>query len=96
MADNRCDLEYLHTYGSGDFCRCGQVPNRLLAAPPCDCGGGRRDPPLHRPDCRAVVWAKERNAWIADHPGINPTLMRAPERRVGNQPEEGGRSSAIK
>ena len=71
-----------HSYGKGETCACGQVPNRLLSAALCDCGGGRLDPPAHDTGCRAVLWTRERNEWVDSHPGTDPPLEKAPERTV--------------
>ena len=68
-----CGRSGQHFYGKGDFCRCGQVPNHLLTAQRCNCGGSRLDTPIHTPDCRGVVWANERNAWVAEHPDTDPS-----------------------
>ena len=73
-----------HWYGRSDeeMCRCGQVPQRFLAAVSCDCGGSQLDPPEHQPRCRCVKWAQERTAWIEAHPGVEPALVKV-EQRVG-------------
>lgn len=60
----------------------GQVPQRLLAAVRCSCGGGRLKPPEHERECLAVLWAEERNAWVAAHPGLDPLLLPVPERKI--------------
>ena len=73
-----CGDRNQHWYGKGDYCRCGQVPNRLLAAVRCDCRGARLDPPLHKPECLAVTWANERTEWVGSHPGLDPPLPQGP------------------
>jgi hypothetical protein len=81
-----CGDHNQHYYGQGDVCACGQVPNRLVTAPLCDCGGNGLRPPEHQPLCRAVLWAKDRNEWVTANPGVDPLLPMVPERkvRVGN------------
>ena len=71
-----------HWYGKGGTCACGQVPNRLLSAAACDCGGGRRPQPAHDAECRAAVWARERNEWVEAHRGTDPPLEKVTERTV--------------
>ena len=82
MYTRTCGDERAHWYGKGDMCACGIVPNRLLAAPLCDCGGSRRHPPEHDVYCRAVKWANERNAWVIANPHVEPPLSRVPRRAV--------------
>ena len=77
-----CGQDGQHWYGKGDLCSCGQIPNRLLSAMKCDCGGGRLDPPEHERSCREVKWAGERNALAAGHPDMEPPLAPVPERKV--------------
>ena len=78
-----CGDRGVHWYGAGDICACGQVPNHLLAAPRCDCGGTILDPPLHEPSCRVVRWVMEREAWVTANPHIDPPLPHV-EREVRN------------
>jgi len=80
MYTHTCGDGGRHWYGKGEMCACGQVPNRLLASPSCDCGGSRIEPPVHARQCRAVVWANERNAWVDAHQIVRPSLSRVPER----------------
>ncbi len=82
MYTKTCGDRGMHWYSKGDMCACGQVPVRLLSTPSCSCGGGRLDPPEHDPECRSVIWAKDRNAWVAANPDVEPRLAHVPERRV--------------
>ena len=66
----------------GETCACGQGPARLLSTPSCSCGGGRLDPPEHAADCRSVVWARDRNAWVAANPDVSPSLAPVAVRNV--------------
>ena len=87
MYTDTCGERGLHWYGHGEMCACGQVPKRLLAAPLCDCGGSRLKPPEHEPDCRAVNWALERNAWADAHPDVEPPLATVPDRAIARGAE---------
>ena len=60
MYTKTCGDRGMHWFSQGDTCACGQVPARLLSTPSCSCGGGRLDPPVHDPECRSVIWAKDR------------------------------------
>ena len=81
MYTQTCGDGNKHWYGPGKMCACGHVPNDLLAAASCDCGS--RSSGVHEPECRAVRWAKERNAWVAAHSaGVEPPLGKVPERKV--------------
>ena len=66
-----CSRQTVHTYVKRDdgMCGCGQVPARLLTPLTCDCGGSRKAPPVHQGRCRAVAWARERNALGGGVPG---------------------------
>ena len=57
-------------------------PCRLLSTPSCSCGGWRLDPPEHDVECRTVIWARERNEWVAANPKVEPRLPSVPECRV--------------
>ena len=38
--------------------------------------------PENDADSRSVIWAKDRNAWVAANPEVEPRLAEVPERKV--------------
>ena len=55
---------------------------QVLAALSCDCGGHKREGKEHTPSCRALQWAKERNARVVANPEVHPPLPTVPDRTV--------------
>ena len=70
----KCGYLNRHWYCDGEPCVCGQIPEEIFFAVSCDCGGYRLRKPVHNPNCSYIAWAKKRNEWIREHPGLKPPL----------------------
>ena len=74
MKGEKCGDNNMHWYDKGDTCVCGQIPRDIFFATPCSCGEYQKRQPMHHPECANVLWAMNRNRWIAEHQEIDPPL----------------------
>lgn len=83
----QCGDEGHHWYGTrpqdgtADTCLCGQVPADVSFGGQCSCGVPRNS--AHWPSCDWVQWAEWRNAWVDEHPEVDPAVAKRYPQVIG-------------